>query len=38
MFITSPPEGMFFDIGYIDGIIPVLAQPGKPVLDGARVG
>ena len=34
---TSPPEGMLFDIGYADGIIPVLAQPEKPVLNGTRV-
>jgi len=38
LFITSPSEGMLFDIRYADGIIPVLAQPGKPVPDGARVG
>ena len=25
------------DIGYADGIIPVLAQPEKPVLNGTRV-
>ena len=31
-------EGMLFDIGYDDGIIPVLAQPEKPVPDGTRVG
>lgn len=31
-------EGMLFDIGYEDGIIPVLAQPEKPVPDGTRVG
>jgi len=31
-------EGMLFDIGYVDGIIPVLAQPEKPVPDGTRVG
>ena len=31
-------EGMLFDIGYQDGIIPVLAQPEKPVPDGTRVG
>jgi hypothetical protein len=27
-----------FDIGYADGIIPVLAQPEKPVPNGTRVG
>lgn len=31
-------EGMIFDIGYQDGIIPVLAQPEKPVPNGTRVG
>ena len=31
-------EGMLFDIGYDDGITPVLAQPEKPVPNGARAG
>jgi hypothetical protein len=31
-------EGMLFDIGYEDGIIPVLAIPEKPVPNGARAG
>lgn len=31
-------EGMVFDIGYHDGITPVLAVPEKPVPDGARAG
>lgn len=31
-------EGMLFDIGYADGIMPVLAVPEKPVPNGARVG
>lgn len=31
-------EGMLFDIGYADGIIPVLSQPEKPVPNGIRVG
>ncbi|MBO3444351.1 tRNA-binding protein [Clostridium sp. CCUG 7971] len=31
-------EGMLFDIGYADGIIPVLAQPEKVVPNGTRVG
>ena len=30
--------GMLLDIGYADGITPVLALPEKPVPDGARVG
>ncbi|HHZ01324.1 MAG TPA: tRNA-binding protein [Tissierellia bacterium] len=31
-------EGMLFDIGYADGIVPVLAQPEKPVPNGTRIG
>lgn len=31
-------EGMLFDIGYADGIVPVLAQPEKAVPNGTRVG
>jgi tRNA-binding protein len=31
-------EGMLFDIGYADGITPVLATPESPVTNGARVG
>lgn len=31
-------EGMLFDIGYTDGITPVLAVPENPVPDGARAG
>lgn len=31
-------EGMLFDIGYADGITPVLAQPEKEVPNGTRVG
>lgn len=31
-------EGMLFDIGYADGITPVLALPEKPVPNGTRVG
>ena len=31
-------EGMLFDIGYEDGLTPVLAQPEKPVPNGTRVG
>lgn len=31
-------EGMLFDIGYEDGITPVLAQPEKPVPNGVRAG
>jgi methionine--tRNA ligase beta chain len=31
-------EGMLFDIGYADGIAPVLAVPEKPVPNGTRAG
>jgi tRNA-binding protein len=31
-------EAMLFDIGYPDGITPVLAIPEKPVPNGARAG
>lgn len=31
-------EGMLFDIGYADGVTPVLAQPESPVPDGTRAG
>ena len=31
-------EGMLFDIGYEDGITPVLAVPEAPVPNGVRLG
>ena len=31
-------EGMFFDIGYADGVTPVLAVPEKPVPNGTQAG
>ena len=31
-------EGMLFDIGYADGVRPVLAIPEQPVPDGTRAG
>lgn len=31
-------EGMLFDIGYADGVTPVLAQPESPVPNGTRAG
>ena len=31
-------EGMLFDLGYSDGIRPVLAVPEEPVPDGTRAG
>jgi hypothetical protein len=31
-------EGVLFDIGYADGLTPVLAVPEKQMPDGARAG
>lgn len=31
-------EGMLFDIGYADNLLPVLAVPEKPVPNGTRAG
>ncbi len=31
-------DGMLFDIGYPDGIVPVLAVPENPVPNGSRAG
>jgi tRNA-binding protein len=31
-------EGMLFDIGYADGVLPTLAMPENPVPDGTRAG
>ena len=31
-------EGMLFDIGYEDGIVPVLSMPEKTVPNGSRAG
>ena len=31
-------EGMLFDVGYADGVRPVLAVPESPVPDGTRAG
>lgn len=31
-------EGMIFDIGFADGVTPVLAVPEKPVPNGTRAG
>jgi len=31
-------EGMIFDIGYADKVVPVLAVPEKPVPNGCRAG
>jgi tRNA-binding protein len=35
---SETSEGMLFDIGYADGVIPVLATPEKPVPNGTRAG
>lgn len=34
--VTS--EGMLFDLGYADGVTPVLACPERPVPNGTRAG
>lgn len=31
-------EGMLFDVGYADGLTPVLAVPEKEIAEGARAG
>jgi len=31
-------QGMLFDIGYADGVTPVLAVPERPVPNGTRAG
>lgn len=31
-------EGMLFDLGYADGILPALAVPERPLPDGVRAG
>ena len=31
-------EGMLFDIGYADGVLPALATPERPVPNGVRAG
>jgi methionine--tRNA ligase beta chain len=31
-------EGMLFDVGYADGVVPVLATPERAVPDGTRAG
>ena len=38
MIMGEPSEGMLFDIGYEDEIIPVLAVPEHPVPNGSRAG
>jgi tRNA-binding protein len=31
-------EGMMFDIGFADGLLPVMAVPEQPIPNGARAG
>ena len=31
-------EGMMFDVGYADGLVPVMAVPEKPIPNGSRAG
>jgi len=31
-------QGMLFDLGYADGILPALATPERPVPNGTRAG
>ncbi len=31
-------QGMLFDLGYADGILPALAMPERPVPNGTRAG
>jgi len=31
-------EGMLFDIGYADGVLPALATPERPIPNGVRAG
>jgi len=38
MMMGVASEGMLFDIGYADGVSPVLAVPEAPVPDGTRAG
>ena len=34
----EPSEGMLFDLGYADGILPAFAVPERPVPNGTRAG
>ena len=31
-------EGMLFDLGYADGVVPALAVPERPIENGTRAG
>jgi tRNA-binding protein len=35
---SETSEGMLFDIGYADGVTPVLAVPERPMPNGTRAG
>jgi tRNA-binding protein len=35
---SETSEGMMFDIGYADGLLPVMGVPEKPIPNGARAG
>lgn len=47
LFVVNLPErsmagivsqGMMYDIGYADGVVPVMSVPEKPVPNGTRAG
>jgi tRNA-binding protein len=38
MMAGETSEGMMFDIGYADGLLPVMAVPEKAIPNGARAG
>lgn len=38
IIMSEVSEGMLFDIGYADGVTPVLAVPERAVPDGVRAG
>jgi tRNA-binding protein len=38
LIMGETSEGMLLDIGYEDGLVPVLAVPEGPVPDGTRAG
>jgi tRNA-binding protein len=38
MMLGELSEGMLFDLGFADGVTPVLAVPERPIPDGTRAG
>jgi tRNA-binding protein len=38
MMLGELSEGMLFDLGFADGLTPVLAVPERPIPDGTRAG